>query len=88
MRLLHAEFLDHCWKALAGADRGWHCKETFYEWAETQDEVDGRAVQTYLTKINSEESWDGDNAAIINITTDADWNMIQSGAIAFGGGDQ
>ena len=85
MRLLHAEFLDHCWLMLAGSDRGWQNKATFYEWAETQDEVDGRAEQTYLTKINSDEPWGEDNANIVNITTDADWNMIQAGAIRFGG---
>ena len=54
-------------------------------WAESQEEVDGRAEQTYLTKINSNEPWDADNATIVNITTDADWNLVQAGAIRFGG---
>ena len=86
MRLKTEEFLNDCWLWLSMRDHQFDSRGDFVDWAEeSQPEVDYGAVNTYLTKINSDEGWDADNATIVNITTDGDWNMIQAGAISFGG---
>ena len=83
MRLLHAEFLEVCWDELRRLPHYWQTKEDFFQWAKDEPEADARALQTYLTRIDSTQEWTPDNCQIVNVMEDSDWNQVQAGAISF-----
>lgn len=83
MRKQTADFLRICWSQLRVADKEWNTEVEFFDWAVNESEVDARADNTFLTKRDEGESWTSDNARIVNIMEDCDWNLIQSDAISF-----
>ena len=83
MRKQTADFLRLCWGQLRIADKEWNSEAEFFHWAANESEVDARAYNTFLTKLDDSESWSSDNARIVNIMEDSDWNLIQSDAIPF-----
>ena len=83
MRKQTATFLALCWDRLRMADNLWNSEQEFIDWAANENEVDARAFNTYLTKLDDSEIWSSENARIVNIMEDTDWNLIQSDAIAF-----
>jgi hypothetical protein len=83
MRKQTADFLRLCWDQLRVTDKEWATEAEFFEWGVNQSEVDARAYNTFLTKLDEGESWSSDNTRIVNVMEDSDWNLIQSDAISF-----
>ena len=84
MRLQTKHFLEKCWDSLENRkENHWNDKEHFLIWAIEQSEVDSRAYNTYLTKIDPDEMLGPENARIVNVIEDEDWNYIEQDAIAF-----
>jgi hypothetical protein len=83
MRKQTADFLRLCWGQLRVTDKEWNTEVEFLEWGVNQSEVDARAYDTFLTKLDEGESWNKDNARIVNVMDDSDWNLVQSDAISF-----
>ena len=84
MRLQTKHFLEKAWNALRyGEGHYWNNKQDFIAWAEDQAEVDARAYNTYLTKLDPEDLLGPDNATVVNVSCDADWNLILTDSIPF-----
>lgn len=83
MRKQTRDFLRHCWRELRIEDKEWKSEAEFFDWAANETEVDARAYNTFLTKLDDSETWSRENTRIVNIMGDSDWNLIQSEAIAF-----
>ena len=83
MRKQTADFLRLCWGQLRVTDKEWSTEAEFLDWAVNESEVDARAYNTFLTKLDEGEGWSSDNTRIVNVMGDSDWNLIQSDAISF-----
>lgn len=84
MRIQTKHFLEKAWNALShGEGHCWNNKQDFIAWAEDQAEVDARAYNTYLTKLDPKDLLGPDNATVVNVSCDADWNLILTDSIPF-----
>ena len=84
MRLKTEEFLDQSWRWMVGQNHNFETKQQFKEWAEdSQPEIDSHAVNTYLTKTNTDYPWSEDNAKIVNVHEEWQMNSVLTGSFQF-----
>ena len=84
MRLKTEEFIEESWQWITGQDHNFENKEQFKEWAEdSQPEIDSHAVNTYLTKTNTDYPWSENNAKIVNVHEEWQMNSILAGSFKF-----